>query len=321
MEISQHFRAILCFVECARLGSFAAVARKMGISASAVSKNVASLEKAINIRLMNRTTRSLTLTEEGMIFLAQSEIAIQALDDAVDQVVASQSLSSGHIRLSTSMAFGHRYILPLLPKLKAHYPALSLEVDFDDRITDIINDGYDIVIRGGHILDSSLIARPICKMPLVLVASPEYLALNGIPKKPDHLSRHKLIARRFLGGKVSPWCFRGKNNEQIVVEPSQHYLCLSSPEAQIDAACDGLGIAQVALHQAIGHLENGRLLTLLTHQHEVGNYEMVIQYPHRAFIAPRVKMCVDLLLSELKIEPSLHLDTRLRHKFSADSQS
>ena len=320
MEISQHFRAILCFVECARLGSFAAAARKMGISASAVSKNIASLEKVINIRLMNRTTRSLTLTEEGLLFLSQSEIAIQALDNAVNQVVTSQSSASGHIRLSTSLGFGHRYLLPLLPKLKAQYPALSLEIDFDDRVTDIITDGYDIVIRGGHILDSSLIARPICKMPLVLVASPEYLAANGIPQSPDHLSRHKLIARRFLGGKVSPWSFRGKNNEQIVIEPTQHYLCLSSPEAQINAARDGLGIAQVALHQVIDDLENGRLLTLLTHQHEVGNYEMVIQYPHRAFIAPRVKMCVELLLSEFKKEPSLHIDTRVRHKFSADSR-
>lgn len=317
MEISQHFRAILCFVECAQQGSFAGAARKLSISSSAVSKNIANLEKVMNIRLMNRTTRKLTLTEEGERFLAQSQVAIQALDNAVSQLAASQAVVSGHLRISTSVAFGHRYLLPLIPGLKQHYPHVAIEIDFDDRVTDIIADGYDIVIRGGRILDSSLIARPICKIPLVLVASPAYLAQHGVPRDVESLLQHPLIGRRFLGGKISPWSFKQEDSALRIIEPPPHHLCLSSPESQVDAARLGLGIAQVGLHQAIEDLQAGDLLALMTDQHEPGNYEMVIQYPHRAFTAPRVKACVAYLLDALTQDERLQLTGAMRSRYQA----
>ena len=306
MELSQRVRAILSFVEAADAGSFAAAARNQGISGAAVSKNIAGLEQALGVRLMNRTTRKLSLTEEGAAFLKQARIAIDALDTAVDTVVAQKVETSGHVRISTSAAFGREQLLPILPGLRDRYPALSVEVDFDDRVTDLVRDGYDLAIRGGRIVDSSLVTRPVCPLNLMLVASEEYLAKRGVPRTPQELSQHQLIARRFLGGRVSPWGFRAQDGSLTTFEPDAAVVTLSAPEAQVQAACLGLGIAQVGVHHAIAHLRSGKLKAILLGQHDPGSYEMVIQYPHRALIAPRVRVTVEYLLMAFKQDENLH---------------
>ncbi len=306
MELSQRVRAIVSFVEAADAGSFAAAARSQGISPAAVSKNIAGLEQALGVRLMNRTTRTLSLTEEGTAFLQQARIAIGALDTAMDAVVARKMETRGHVRISTSAAFGREQLLPVLPGLRARYPGISVEVDFDDRVTDLIADGYDLTIRGGRIVDSSLVSRPVCQLNTALVASPEYLARYGTPKTPADLAHHHLIARRFLGGRVSPWGFRGSDGSLTTLEPDTAAVTLSAPEAQTQAALLGLGIAQVGVHHALAHLQAGALNAVLVGQHDPGNYEMVIQYPHRALVAPRVKATVEYLLEAFRQDASLH---------------
>ncbi|KEA49987.1 transcriptional regulator [Mangrovibacter sp. MFB070] len=306
MELSQRVRAILSFVEACDAGSFASAARSLGISSAAVSKNVASLEQALGVRLMNRTTRKLSLTEEGTVFLQQARVAIEALDNAVDTVVARKMETSGHVRISTSAAFGRDQLLPVLPGLRTRYPALTIEVDFDDRVIDLVRDGYDLAIRGGRIVDSSLVSRPVCHLSMVLVASPEYLERHGIPDTPEELSRHNLIARRFLGGKVSPWGFRAPDGSLTTMEPVHAVVTISAPEAQVQAAILGLGIAQVGMHHALRYLKDGRLKLVLFGKHDPGNYEMVIQYPHRALIAPRVRATVDYLLAAFKQDETLN---------------
>lgn len=306
MELSQRVRAMTSFIDAADAGSFAAAARLQGVSTAAISKNIAGLEQALGVRLMNRTTRKLSLTEEGAAFLQQARIAIAALDTAVDTVVAGKMETRGHVRISTSAAFGREQILPALPGLRQRYPGLSVEVDFDDRVTDIVRDGYDLAIRGGRIIDSSLISRPVCQLNMVLVASPDYLAEYGIPQTPEDLKKHHLIARRFLGGRVSPWGFSGKDGSLTILEPDSAVITLSAPEAQLQAARLGLGIAQVGVHHAITHLQTGQLKVLLFGQHDPGSYEMVIQYPHRALIAPRVRVTIEYLLDTLRQDPSLH---------------
>ncbi|MGK3225716.1 LysR substrate-binding domain-containing protein [Enterobacter soli] len=306
MELSQRVRAIVSFVEAASAGSFAAAARSQGISPAAVSKNIAGLEQALGVRLMNRTTRTLSLTEEGTAFLQQARIAIGALDTAMDAVVARKMETRGHVRISTSAAFGREQLLPVLPGLRARYPGISVEVDFDDRVTDLIADGYDLTIRGGRIVDSSLISRPVCQLKTALVASPEYLARCGVPKTPADLAQHHLIARRFLGGRVSPWGFRASDGSLTTLEPDTAAVTLSAPEAQTQAALLGLGIAQVGVHHALTHLQAGALKAVLVGQHDPGNYEMVIQYPHRALVAPRVKATVEYLLDAFRQDASLH---------------
>ncbi len=307
MDISQRVRAILSFVEAVDGGSFAAASRALGISAAAVSKNVAGLEQALGVRLMNRTTRTLSLTDEGTLFLKQARIALEALDAAVDVLAEQRVETSGHVRISSSAAFGRDHLLPVLPGLQTRYPALSVEVDFDDQVIDLVRDGYDLALRGGHIADSALVARPVCQLNMVLVASPDYLERQGIPRTPQDLAVHRLIVRRFLAGRVSPWSFRRGDGGLITQDLTPAVLTLSAPEALTQAALQGMGIAQVGVHHAWSYLQSGQLKALLVGQHDPGHYEMVLQYPHRALMAPRVRVTVDYLLAAFAEDEALHV--------------
>jgi hypothetical protein len=162
-------------------------------------------------------------------------------------------------------------------------------------VTDLIADGYDLAIRGGHIVDSSLISRPVCQLKTALVASPGYLERCGVPTTPDDLAHHHLIARRFLVG-----AFRlgvqgtGRQPDDAGTRRSG---CDPLRTGSSNAGCAfRIGIAQVGVHHALVHLQSGALKTVLVGQHDPGNYEMVIQYPHRALVAPRVKATVEYLL-------------------------
>jgi DNA-binding transcriptional LysR family regulator len=307
MESTQRIRAILSFVQAAGAGSFAGAARALGVSSAAVSKNVAGLESALGVRLMNRTTRTLSLTAEGAAFLKQARIALDALDTAVDTVAAHRLEPTGKVRISTSGAFGRDHVMPALPGLLARYPALSVEMDFDDRRIDLVQDGYDLGLRGGQILDSSLVSRSVCRLNMVLVASPAYLIRRPAPQTPADLQHHSLIARRFLGGAVSPWAFRSRDGEITSFVPEAAAITVSAPEALVQAALSGIGIAQVGVHNAWSHLREGTLKVVLNDFHDPGTYEMVLQYPHRALVAPRVRATVDYLLDVFVNDEALHV--------------
>ena len=307
MDSAQRVRAILSFVQTADAGSFAAAARTLGVSSAAVSKNVAGLERALGVRLMNRTTRMLTLTDEGTAFLEQARVAIHALEAAVDIVVARRSDPSGRVRISTSAAFGRDQLMPALPGLLARHPALSFEVDFDDRRIDLVQEGYDLALRGGQIVDSALVSRPVCHLNMALVAAPTYLARRGVPHTLGDLKHHQLLARRFLGGRISPWAFRTAEGDMESFEPERSVLTVSAPEALVQAALSGIGIAQVGVHHAWPHLRAGALKVILSGWHHPGTYEMVLQYPHRALLAPRVRATVEYLLDVFSRDESLHV--------------
>ncbi|BEV70843.1 MULTISPECIES: LysR family transcriptional regulator [unclassified Paludibacterium] len=317
MDSSQRVRAILSFVQASDAGSFAAAARQLGISSAAVSKNIAGLEKALGVRLMNRTTRTLNLTEEGEAFLRQARIAIEALEQATDAVIAHRAAPSGRVRLSTSAGFGREQLAPTLPGLLAAYPGLSVEVDFDDHVIDLVRDGYDLALRGGRIADSSLVARPICQFNMVLVASPAYLDQYGVPAQPEDLRQHRLITRRFLGGRVSPWQFQTGDGSITTLNTEAAVLTLSSPETITQLAVDGAGIAEIGVHHAWHHLQTGRLKVLLLKAHHPGQFEMTLQYPHRALVAPRVKVTVEYLLEAFARREELHVKPAALRAFEA----
>jgi DNA-binding transcriptional LysR family regulator len=307
MDSAQRIRAILSFVRAADTGSFAAAARSLDISSAAVSKNVASLERALGVRLMNRTTRTLTLTSEGTAFLNQARIALAALDAAVDSVAARRVEPSGRVRISTSAAFGRDQLMPALPGLLARHPALSFEVDFDDRRIDLVQEGYDLALRGGQIPDSALVSRPVCRLNMALVAAPVYLERHGVPRTVADLGQHRLLSRRFLGGRVSAWVFRGPEGSLESFEPEAAVVTVSAPEALVQAALSGLGIAQVGVHHIWPHLQAGALKVVLGECHHPGTYEMVLQYPHRALLAPRVRATIEYLLDAFSRDDALHV--------------
>ena len=307
MDAAQRVPAILSFVQTADRGSFAAAARTLGISPAAVSKNVARLEGALGVRLLNRTTRSQRLTHEGEAFLERARVAIDALDAAVDVVAAQRAEPAGRVRVSCANSFGRSYLLPLLPGLRGRHPGLTLEIDFDDRQVDLIAEGYDIGLRGGQIADSSLVSRPVATLHTVLVASPEYLARRGVPRTAAELDGHDLIVLRYLNGQASPWSFADPDGSLHDYLPEHPALTVSSPLATIDAAQMGMGIAQVGLAHAWPLLRAGELKVLLPREHQTGSRKLVLQFPHRALIAPRVRAAVDYLAEHLSANEDLNV--------------
>jgi DNA-binding transcriptional LysR family regulator len=261
------------------------------------------------VRLLNRSTRRLSLTVEGERFLERARGALRALDEAVADVSQAASTAAGRVRISVGFSFGRRWVLPLLPALARAHPQLQIELDLDNRPADLVAEGYDIGIRGGLIEDSSLIARRICKLPVALLASPGYLRRAGVPRTVQELRSHACLGVRFGSGTPNPWRFKSAGRRRIEIVPEAQ-LIVSDAEAVIDLALADAGIVQAGLYHALPFLRSGRLKLLLTELHDPGEREMVLHYPHRRYLAPRVRVVVDALLAELALASDLRLGVK-----------
>jgi DNA-binding transcriptional LysR family regulator len=297
----KNLQGLLSVVEAAAAGSFTAAAARLDLTPAAVSKNVAGFEKALGVRLFQRGSRRLAITAEGQAFLDRAVPALAALQEAVGASTQASAAISGRVRLSASVAFGRRWVMPLLPRLLQAHPALEIELGLDNRQVDLIADGFDIGIRGARLADSSLVARPVCKLPVVLVASPDYLRRHGVPRDPAVLAQHQLIGIRLASGATAHWLFDG---DTVGAPPAARLWC-SDPEAPVDLALAGAGICQTGLQHVTEHLRAGTLKIVLRGRHEPGEREVVLHYPHRRFLSPRVRVVVDALLEHLRAQEDL----------------
>jgi DNA-binding transcriptional LysR family regulator len=298
-------KGVLAFVAAAKELSFTAAARVLDVSPQAVAGIIARLEATLGVRLFNRTTRSLSLTDEGQAFFARVAPPLVEFQEAIASTRDSGATPTGVLRITTGAAFGRHYLMPLIPGFHQQHPGVRLDVSMNDNKVDLIRDGFDVAIRGGMIADSSLITRRVCALVMVYVASPAYLKKFGVPKAPEDLASHQIISLRFLSGAISPWDFRVRG-KAVTFDPKQSVLTLSDTGLVGDAAIAGMGITRMALHFAWPDLQAGRLKLVLMPFNEPGAREMVIHYPHREHVAPRVRAFVGFMLDALKGEPSLH---------------
>lgn len=302
----RNLHGLTSFLEAASAGSFTAAAVRLEVSPAAVSKNVMALEAELGVRLFNRNTRRIRLTPEGERFAEQARGALRALDDAVAGVSQAQAAPAGRVRISVGASFGREYVLPVVPALLAAHPKLEIEVALDNRTVDLVGEGYDIGIRGGRARDSSLVSRRVCALPLVLLASPDYLSRRGRPRRADDLARHDLIGVRFADGHSATWKLRPAPRKPAVEWLPTARAWVSDPEAQLDLARAHAGIVQVALHHAATDLASGRLQRVLADLHDPEDREIHLHYPHRQFLSPRVRVVVDTLLSAFAASEWLH---------------
>jgi DNA-binding transcriptional LysR family regulator len=302
----KNLQGLLAFVETAAGGSLTAAAERLDVSPAAVSKSLAKLEQQLGVRLFNRSTRRLAITQEGQRFLVDARAALRLLDQAVASVSQSAPEPAGRVRISVGIAFGRHWVLPALPAITERYPQLVVDVDLDNRPVDLVAEGYDIGIRGGVIEDSSLIARRVCALPVVLLASPAYLKRAGVPASPDELIGHRCAATRFVGAPAPVWRFMRPAGRRVEFMP-QAALTTSDPEAVVDLALAGAGIVQAGLHHALPHLRSGTLKLLMPGVHDAGRREIVVHYPHRQYLAPRVRVVVEALLAYFVAAADLHL--------------
>ncbi|UXY17208.1 LysR family transcriptional regulator [Chitiniphilus purpureus] len=303
----RNLQGLVSFVEAARAGSFSAAAHKLGVSPAAVSKNVLRLEQQLQVRLFTRSTRRLVLTPEGSAFLGKAGAALAMLDEAVLEAAQTAQEPIGRVRISAGISFGRTFVLPLLPALATRHPRLEVELHLDNRPTDLAAEGFDLGLRGGVLADSGLIARRICPLHSVLVASPGYLHRFGIPRRPEDLQQHRLLGVRFTSGHTAPWHFRSRHDDPPLEFSPDAQIWSSDPDALKDMAAMDAGIAQAGLLHAAPLLRSGQLKVLLHDDYDHGAREMALCYPHRKLLSPRVKAVIDALLTHFQAQPDLQL--------------
>ncbi|EPG2413613.1 LysR family transcriptional regulator [Klebsiella pneumoniae] len=296
--------AIHAFVVVAEAGSFVAGARLLGMTRSAASKAVARLEARLGVRLLHRTTRQLSLTADGEVFLEHCVRILQDLGEAEDSVRQDRLVPRGTLRLTVSEAYGRIVILPFLKEVLHEWPDLSVEVNFSDRLVDLVDEGFDLGIRLGALpADAQWVARPLARTRPGLYAAPDYLQTHGTPQQLDDLGR---CARLLYGLRPAPsaWQLRRhteSGGQEIVIDgPSR--LRFDSGEALHQAALAGMGIAFLPSFLAEPDVCAGRLLQLFP---DVGGRDIPIHavYPHRRHLAARVRLFIDRLARFLGSSP------------------
>jgi DNA-binding transcriptional LysR family regulator len=255
--------SIESFVRSAELGSFSAAARRLSLTPGGVSKNVAKLEADLGVRLLHRSTRSLTLTEAGEQFLAQVSGGLEAIQSAIASTSTVAGQPAGTLKVGMAMAFGRDHILPLLGEFLQSYPAIKPDWRFDNRQVDLIAEGFDVAIGGGIDIAPGVVVRELAKVHLILVASPDYLARKRTPTSPTDLQQmDALIRYSQTTNRPTPWHLKTLAGDQVTIELAPR-ATLNDPEMLCNAAIAGLGVAHVPMPHALRHLQSGALVRVL----------------------------------------------------------
>lgn len=285
----------MVFVQVAETRSFVAAGRLLGVSASAVGKSVVRLEEKLGVRLFHRSTRSVTLTAEGTMFLERSRRILAEIEAA--ELELSQATAAPRGRLRVSLPLVSSLLLPVLGEFMREYPEVELDLDFTDRLVDVIEEGFDAVVRTGDPTDSRLSARRIGLFRSMLVASPDYLARRGTPKAPGDLMEHTCLHYRFPNsGKLEPWALRRAADEPELTLPTS--MICNNIETRVFFALQGLGIAYLPEFSIRESLADGRLRAVLTdHVERTGVFHVL--WPASKHPSPKVRAFVDVLCARV----------------------
>lgn len=296
--------ALLAFVRTAEASSFVGAARSLGLSPSTVGKRVARLEQDLGVRLFQRTTRRVRLTEEGELLLQRCRRALEELSDAKAELAQRQQSPRGLLRVGLP-TIGYRFLLPLLPLFRQRYPELTLELDFNDRLVDMVSEGLDVVIRSGALADSSLMARRLGPFHLVLCAAPAHLRAHGHPTTLAQLCTHPAVRFRFpTTGKLQAWSLPGHDGDAAATLTT--VMTCNNMEALLAAAIGGLGVAWMPDFLAAEALADGRLQTLLPdHARQTGQFSLL--WPGNRQPSARLRAFIDFMAAHLftAAEPDL----------------
>ncbi len=278
---------LIAFVESIESGSFSAAARSLGTTPSAISKRVAKLEDRLGVRLLQRTTRSLSLTPEGRIYHERVAKLLCELEEANELVIAGGK-PRGKLTISTSFDFGQSFLVPLVPDFLAQYLEVQIDLRLSDRFVDLAAEGIDVAVRFGDLKDSSLIRKHLGQPEFVLCASPNYLSKRGTPAKPADLVDHNCMRYVFDGQPLS-YEFLIDGSWQTIPVSGSFYS--DNSEALKTAAIAGLGIARLLKFQIKEALESNRLALVLANQKLTGLTVQAL-FTHRRNLSPRVQVSV-----------------------------
>jgi LysR family transcriptional regulator for bpeEF and oprC len=308
-------QAMEVFVQVVDAGSFTRAADNMKLPKATVSTLISNLEAALSVKLLNRTTRQLSVTADGAAYYERCLAILADVQDAEESLSRTRSSPSGRLRVDVPSALGHELLVPALPDFFKRYPDITLELGCSDRPVDLIEEGVDCVVRGGNLIDSSLlVARRIGALHFVTCAAPSYLAIHGRPTHPDDLSRHQCV-NYFSSktGKIYEWDFV-KGSETVRL-PVPGYLAVNDSGAYHAAALAGIGIVQIPLFTAQPHVQSGRL-ELLLEEWRSEPVAMHVLYPHNRHLSAKVRAFVEWVAELFSEHPGLQINA---FKSAADS--
>ncbi len=299
-------RAITIFVRAAALGSLRKAAVDQGISPQAASHAVMQLEKELGVRLFHRTTRKLSLTEEGQGLLDSVRPALAILSSALDDARRSKDEIAGPLRVSAPRAMGHTVLWPYFLEFAELHPNVQLDVQFDDHFTDLVSDRADVGFRGGSPPAGGTIARQLLPIQLIVCASPGYIERHGAPRTIDELDGHRCTGyRRANTGKQAPWEFL--IGDEIVYRDIATTLCVNDTDAETQAVLAGLAIGQLGSFSATVPVRRGQLVPLLV-KHVTQREAIYIYYRHRTEQPLRVRAFIDFMVARLAGNKDFYLE-------------
>lgn len=300
MEPLNHLES---FVQSAEGGSFSTAARRLGLTPAAVSKNVARLEARLGMRLFQRSTRRLTLTEGGERFLAQIGPALATLQAAVAGVDTDDGQPTGTLKVSMGQAFGREHVLPMMGDFLTRYPGIVPDWHFDNQQVDLVGEGFDAAIGGGIELSAGLVARELSRIHVVAVAAPAYLKGRALPARPADLAALDTLLRRSSPtGRLRSWTLRhSKSGEEATVDLPRPRAIFNDPEAIAHAALMGLGAAMLPMPFVERGLRSGELVRLLPEWHQETG-AVWLYYPSKKLLPPKTRVFIDFVLARFRDE-------------------
>ncbi len=295
------------FTRIVESGSFSAVAKEMNMLQPTVSKHMNALENILGVRLLNRTTRKLSVTDSGREYYQRAKRILDEVREMDSEIASLQNNPTGTLRVSAPAAFGRRYLVPLVFEFKRQYPELAIDLSLKDRYVDVVQEGVDVAIRMGELEDSSLVARHIGSFARMCVASPDYIAKHGMPREPADLKQHNCITYSYntytYYSSSNDWNF-GSSKKPTLVRVFGNFKA-NSAFAIRSAARHGIGVANLPAFLLNEDLESGRLIHLLS---DFGPAQMRISavYPSGRLVSRKVKLFVNHVQGKLLSIPLLH---------------
>lgn len=292
----ESLNGLIAFASAVQAGSFSAAGRQLGLSASAVGKAVERLELRVGTRLLNRTTRSLALTDEGKVLYHYANSVLNDLREAERELGMREHTPRGHLRITAAPVLGRRYLLPALAGFHELYPDVVVNISIDSHHVDIIEAGYDLALWAGELEDSSLQARRLGSYALVTCASPAYLAQYGIPTSPADLEYHRCIYYRHTDNeRLEPWRFHGK----LIPKPASSNHVINDADSLVSIAIAGLAIVQVPYYMVRAEIAERRLLEVLRDQ-AAPTRGIFLVWPPLSAQVPRVRVVIDFITERLR---------------------
>jgi DNA-binding transcriptional LysR family regulator len=296
-----HASEMAAFVRVVDSNGFSAAAPALGLSPSAVSKLVTRLETRLGVRLLQRTTRALHLTQEGEVFYTAAKRIVGEIDALEDQIAGQSGTPGGLLRVTTSLAFSGHQLAPVLSEFLARYPLVQVELLPTDRVIDMVEEGVDIAIRIGRLADTSFMARKIGEDKRLICAAPSYLARHGTPRRPEDLARHNCLVSRDRS-QLNRWTFK-RDGQAFEIEVSGR-VAVTEGEIQMQLALQGIGIVRLTRLTLARAIREGTLVPLLS---EFAAYDDAVPihavYPHRRHLAPKVPAFVNFLIEKFTPPP------------------